>query len=363
MYHLSKITVIAVSILLNSPFMAQSNAPRGLPQPSALEVLQTGNQISGHIFDSSRRPVPQLYVELMNDLSQMIARTRTDDSGFFIFNHLSSGHFKVRVIVTGTGYVEQVQDVDIINFAHQSGTGGVISSRESREVDLYLRTESEMRGAATSASPGVIFAQRVPEEAKRVFEKALDDLNNGRRYDQGLQGLKKAIELFPDYYAALERLGTEYVKRGDYPAGVILLRKAVDVYPRGYESLYSLGVGLYNLKELSAASDAFGRAVAISPKSVNSHLWLGRVLREEGKYDSALLHLQRANELGNGRVAEAHWQLALLYNHAKRNREAADELELYLKSKPDAADAESIKDLIRKLRTKGDSPFVSRLSP
>jgi Tfp pilus assembly protein PilF len=335
-------------MLLSTQQLAFSKEHRTLFEAS---TSQTGNQISGHVFDDARRPVPQVYVELMNDLYQTIGRTRTDSSGFFVFNHLSSGRFKIKVLVTGTGYREQTQDVEINNFTHQT-TAGTSSSKEFREVDFYLRLkDEESRGVVTNASPGVVFAQEVPAEAKKIYENAIRDLE-AKRDAQGLQELKKSIELFPTYYAALERLGTEYAMRGQYVAAVILLRQAIAIFPKGYQGLYSLGVALYNLNELAAAIEIFEKAIAISPNSVNSQLWLGKALREKGQYEKAEPHLKRANELGKNRVPETHWQLALLYNHTKRNREAADELETYLKLKPDAPNADSIKEMIKKLREK-----------
>jgi regulator of sirC expression with transglutaminase-like and TPR domain len=44
--------------------------------------------------------------------------------------------------------------------------------------------------------------------------------------------------------------------------------------------------------------------------------------------------------------------LALLYNQLKRYKEAADELELFLKVEPDAKDTELIKKLIEKFDNK-----------
>jgi regulator of sirC expression with transglutaminase-like and TPR domain len=49
-------------------------------------------------------------------------------------------------------------------------------------------------------------------------------------------------------------------------------------------------------------------------------------------------------------LPEAHWQLALLFNQLKRYNEAADELELFLKTQPDAKDTEMIKKLIQRFR-------------
>jgi regulator of sirC expression with transglutaminase-like and TPR domain len=51
-----------------------------------------------------------------------------------------------------------------------------------------------------------------------------------------------------------------------------------------------------------------------------------------------------------------HWHLAGLYNDQKRYAEAAAALELFLKNKPDARDAEKIKQLIAQLKQKAVTP-------
>ena len=62
--------------------------------------------------------------------------------------------------------------------------------------------------------------------------------------------------------------------------------------------------------------------------------------------DSGLFSFSR---LSTG-VFQIHWQLALLYNQLKRYKEAADELELFLKVEPDAKDTELMKKRIMKFR-------------
>jgi hypothetical protein len=44
--------------------------------------------------------------------------------------------------------------------------------------------------------------------------------------------------------------------------------------------------------------------------------------------------------------------MALLLNKLKRNKEAADELDIYLKLQPNAANKKQIQDLIAELRAK-----------
>ena len=55
-----------------------------------------------------------------------------------------------------------------------------------------------------------------------------------------------------------------------------------------------------------------------------------------------------------GKTPEVHWQLAGLYRDQKRYKEAADELELFLKAEPKAADAVKIREMIKQLREKTD---------
>ena len=60
------------------------------------------------------------------------------------------------------------------------------------------------------------FAQEVPEGARKAYEAAVKHLERPNEADQGLAALKQAIDIFPSYYLALERLGAEYVKRQQY---------------------------------------------------------------------------------------------------------------------------------------------------
>jgi regulator of sirC expression with transglutaminase-like and TPR domain len=64
--------------------------------------------------------------------------------------------------------------------------------------------------------------------------------------------------------------------------------------------------------------------------------------------------LLKANSLAKGKKSEINWQLALLYNHLKRNREAINEIETYLKLEPNSPDKTKIRELIEKLKACAD---------
>jgi len=301
---------------------------------------QNTNAISGHVSDSQRSPVPNVRVELLNEVDSVIQTVKTDGSGLFIFRKLSDGSFQVRVQTSGTNYVSQTKRVEL---TRPHGFGSAFE-----EIEFVLGTN---RGAATTTGkPGVIFAQDVPDQARKLYQKASELIERPDKRSEAFAILKSALEIYPQYFDALEMLGTEEVKERQYEPAIPVLTKALEINSRAYNSSFALGVAQYNLKQLQPAIESFTRAVLLNDRSINANLWLGIALRQTSKLDEAEASLKKADQLADSKLPDAHWQLALLFNQLKRYKEAADELELFLKVQPDARDAELIRKLIKKLR-------------
>ena len=201
-----------------------------------------------------------------------------------------------------------------------------------------------------------VFAQDVPRAAQRSYDEGLRLLGE-KRDEEGLRKLREAIETFPTYYLALDRLGAEYAIRGlndrSYlEAGLVLLSKASEVNPRSFSSAFGLGWVQYHLGLMDHAITNLRRATTMYGKAAEAYLWLGKALKRKAALDQAEAALQRAMELANGKSADVHWQMAGLYNDQKRYKEAADQFELFLKIQPKSTDAEKIRELIRQLRAK-----------
>jgi hypothetical protein len=322
-------------LLLLAIFMTLPGASVAATDPSNVFVAPQANSISGHVSDDRRVPIPDLQVELLNDVDSVIQRTKTDSSGLFMFKRLTEGTFQVRVQTYGTSYIGQTKRVQLE------------STRAFEQMDFVLVSKKTL---STTATPRAVFVQEVPEQARKQFERGAALLEKPDQRKEGLETLKKAIEIFPLYFAALELLGTEYVKQQEYEPAIPVLAKAIEVNRRAYPSLYALSVAQYNLKQLPQAVESMRRGIALDQGSVNGNLWLGMLLRQTSKLDEAETYLKQADKLAASKSPDAHWQLALLFNQLKRYKEAADELELFLKVQPDAKDTELIKKLIQRLR-------------
>jgi tetratricopeptide (TPR) repeat protein len=311
-------------------------------------VPQFRNSITGFVFDPQRNPVSHIPVEVLNEVNQSLQRTRTNSSGRFFFSGLSAGKFSVRVMPYGTNFEEQTQEVEIVNFV-RSGS----STSESAQKDFYLRLRRDAKEA--NAVTGTLFAQEIPREAQKFYSKAISEFESNRE-EVGIQELLNAIKVFPEYFLALERLGRVYIKQQKYDYARAVFIKTVSVNQRSFTGWYGLSYASYALGQPELAVEAAQNASKLEPTSIEAKLILGISLRRAKRYQEAEKILLQAKKLAKGQAPDVHWNLALLYNHnLKRYKDAADELELYLKAKPDETKADNIKKLIAQLREKSAS--------
>src|SRR5678816_4858440 len=174
----------------------------------SLPATQTNsNSISGHVSNDQRAPLADMRVELLNEVDSVIRTVKTDGSGLFVFRKLSDGTFQVRVQTSGTNYVSQTKRVDL---ARPHGFGAAFE-----ELDFILTTE---RNKSSTTKPGVVFVQEVPEPARKLYQKGSERLEKSNKRSEAFAALKSAIDIFPQYFDALEMLGTEQVKDSQYEA-------------------------------------------------------------------------------------------------------------------------------------------------
>ena len=319
-----------------------------LTAPETLQAQNNRNSISGVVTDSTRNTIPDLWIELLNEVDSVIYRIRTDATGRYIFRNLSFGTFQVRIVTSGTNYVSQTVRVSLYP-ATMQGTGS-----HYEQQDFILRTASENKGGSTTKAR-TVFAQDVPDAARKLFELAVVRLDSNDA-ETGIAKLKEALAIFPGYYLALERLGIEYLKAKNHEQAGTTLKKAVDINPNGAPSLYALGVVQYQTKQWDAAVEVLQRSIILEPESSNAafiNMYLGLALLKTDKAAKAEPYLKRAIETGGERIPpDIHMHLAEFYGKNNRFKEAADELELFLKLVPDARDSAHIRNLITQLRAK-----------
>jgi tetratricopeptide (TPR) repeat protein len=324
-----KVFIITVFILLNG---------------SALVVVgQNRSTVSGFVFDGQGKPLYNVPVELLNEVNSVLKRTKTDGTGRYFFSGLSSGQFAIRALPIGTNYEEQTQSIEIEGV---NNVGRPLSDNVQKDFFLQTRRNPKELNQVT----GTVFVQEIPKEAELEFKKGIAEIEE-KKIDSGISRLENAIKLFPNYFMALEKLGILFIGMQKYEKALNLFSQAVIINERSFNSWYGLGYANYSLKQIGKAIDAIRKAVAINQTSVEALLLLGITLRLDKQYQDSEKALKLANKFSEGKSLDVHWYLALLYaQNLKRFKEAADELELYLKLYPATPNSEAVKKLIKQFR-------------
>ncbi len=310
---------------------------------SAVTALgQPGNVVSGFVSGADNKPLYDATVELLNDYGSAIKYTKTDGSGQYFFSGVGSGNFSIRVRTLEPEYEEQTQTDQIVNFSREAQDGTrTTSGFERKQMDFRMKVRRDFVGVTAA-----VFVQPVPDNAKKLYEQAVIDLN-AKKEKEGLVGLKAAIEAFPKYFAALERYGMECLRMKQYQASATLLQLATDVNPRSYRSWYGLAYSLNSLTLLDEAIPSVKKALELYAGSTEALLLAGVIYKSKKMFPESEKALLKAKELSKDTLSQANYHLALLYGNAlKRYADAARELKQFLKNEPDAKDAEQIKKLI-----------------
>lgn len=305
------------------------------------------SSLQGTVYDKQRNVLPDVDIDLLNDNYQSLRRTKTDGSGRYYFNGLSDGRFTVRAFAFRYDLADQDIAIEIQTFTVR-GTEGVSTVVQ----DFFLIPK---KGSLKDSELGVVFAQDVPKEAKTLFDQAMKDIA-GKRDVESFQGLKKALEIFPNYYDALHRFGIQLYIRKQYLDSASVFIKAVSINPKSATSFYYLGYDLYNLgdKYNKAARTATREALTLAPASLQVLMLMGKIERRDGNFVEAEKHYLLAKKLSASKVPDIQWELALLYGKdMKKYSEAATELEIYIKLKTgDAVEEQKVKKLIADFRAK-----------
>jgi tetratricopeptide (TPR) repeat protein len=299
------------------------------------------NRIEGIVWDPNKRPVSDVYVELQNEMYMSLNRMRTTGSGRFSFTVANPGNYYVKVLASGTNFLDAMEPVEIVNLSERSS--------DYQNVDIYLKYDKRKIDTGGIGITEAVFVQEIPPEAKKLYEAGQKDLLSGR--DTGFSTIDEALKIYPAYFDALNFAGRQYVQRKEYQKSLPYLIKAIDVNQRSFSSFYALAYACYELNQRPEATEAARGATILAPDSLNANLLYGTLLRLNSDFEKSEKALLQAKKLDKDKsTPDVHWQLGLLYNRMGRNKEAADELEIYLHAAPNIKNKNEVRDLITKLR-------------
>jgi Flp pilus assembly protein TadD len=262
----------------------------------------------------------------------------TDNRGRFRFAQLPRGQYVVNV--NAPCFVPDRRQVELL-----------VIFRTYLDIELAPDTTSPncsapARGAATA--PASLVDARVPEEARKEYERGAAFLSKGKD-EEGVRALRRAAELYPDFFAARMLLAAAHTKAGRLAEAESELARAAAVNPNSAPALVSLGEVRRRLKKYAEAEESLASALKLDETSWQAHLSLGRLYLDTDRALGAAPHIGRALQLKPD-FAEAHLHAGNLLLKLNEPARALSEYEEYLRLAPSGDYAAPTRELIRKLK-------------
>lgn len=305
------------------------------------------------VFPSGRRADARLKVRLQTQSSGELS-VYTDANGYFGFRSLEAGSYTV-IIEGGDNFETVRESVYIETDVNRMIRGAPSMPTTTRPYTLQVYLQPKRRDGATSAEsrPGTLNASlaSVPKPALDLYNKALDAARNNDP-TKAVEMLKSAVAAYPNFPLALTEMGLLYLKLKQPAKAADVLREAHKLSPDDYPTLFTYAVALNDSGQFSDAESHFRKAAAKNPSAPLPHYYLGVLLIRRREFDDAEKELKSAIETGGDDVPYAHKYLGGLYWNRRANKQAADELEAYLKLVPDAEDAPRLRATVKELRSK-----------
>lgn len=152
-------------------------------------------------------------------------------------------------------------------------------------------------------------------EAERWFQKGLEQEATGAAFDEVRISYEKALELDPEFAAALVNLGTLY----------------------------------FHARKFQVSADSYRKALEVNPDYALAHFNLGNLYDELNDLVQASFHYQAALRL-DGKYADAHYNLALLYQASGETMQALQHWSAYLRLDPASSWAAIARRELERLR-------------
>lgn len=300
--------------------------------------------IFGTVYDSRRNSLANVDVELLDQYHSMQQHTRTDGVGKYTFDNVSDGDWYIRVLPFRYDFDEDTQPVQIYTISQSSSRPGYMAATQ----DFILMPR---KGTLAEAQASIVFAQEIPDGAKKSFDLAVKSLKRGKP-DEAIPLLESAVTAFPNYFMANYTLGALYYEKQDYEHAAPPLIRATQTNDKSGPALYYLGCSLGKLNYHPAAIVALKAAAIIIPASPAVFTALGSEQRIQREYPAAEKSLLTAKKLQKTETVEVYRELAALYGETRQFEKGAASLEQMLKVGTFSdADAAKIKEQVKAWKT------------
>ncbi len=309
----------------------------------------------GKVFADGRPVSSTIPIRLERQDSSLIGYAFTLGSQDFVFRYVSlRAYEKSYLVVNEPGFKELRYAFDL-NDLRFDPLAKLYFNSSMFELDLESLPK-EKTGLDPSTGPKVVDVRQISnpiaDKAQQERNLAIEDLAKGDA-ETAVIHLEKAVELAPEYYDAVNKLGAEYLKAGRYEKAEGMLNRARALNPKDPVPLTNLGTLYFQEGErlssadggaadggLKSGGESFRKAVEVlesalqlDPQAPRINFYLGTALYRIGDYVRAESLLRNALTL-NQEMQDARLSLLNLYIRQKQYDAALEQISIYLDANP-----------------------------
>ncbi|CAN5534933.1 hypothetical protein BH10ACI2_BH10ACI2_14070 [soil metagenome] len=263
---------------------------------------------------------------------QLIARERVS-SGRYRFVGVAAGDYWLVLELDGT---EKFRD-------------SVFIANTSVSLDVRHDLSVILRPSGVSADvAGVVDAADLyerPSANKQLYKRAKQAMDT-KNYKDAINTLNQMVAADKADYPAWSELGMLYFVQKDNDNAEKSFTGSLAAKPDYFPALLSLGRVLMAKNNSERAVETLDLAVKADPKSAQANYFLGLAYLQIKKGSKAVGYLNEAIAIDPVGMADAHLNLASLYNGAGLKDKAAAEYEAFLKAKPDYPERKKLEEYI-----------------
>jgi tetratricopeptide (TPR) repeat protein len=218
--------------------------------------------------------------------------------------------------------------------------------------ELTLQLRDKLMPPMTSYGARVVstaeLRQSVPADAKKEYNLGLKSVSKGDLV-QAAAHFKEALTIYPEYLAARNDLGAQYLKLKRLDEAEADFRNVLERDPKNFNAQFNLGLVHIERRGYVEAIARLTQAIAIDSTRPVARLWLGFALLETGDLANAERELTKGLVMGGSECVAAHYHLARIYVSRGDNAQAARSLQAYLEEAPKGEYVKDAKLLQKKL--------------